>query len=89
MPKLTPAQNQVYHKSQKNSDIYFRRNLKTGKEQCFIGSVRINPRVWFFFYSMGYFSLQSKSEGKKWDYYYMCLKHYKLDEYLEENARKF
>lgn len=89
MPKLTKAQERVYKLSQKpGREIYFRRFLKSGKEQCFIGKIRVDPRVWFFFFEIGYFKLAGQSQGKKYDYYFMCLSLYKLEEYIDNQPAR-
>jgi hypothetical protein len=70
MAKLTKAQ-QVFigNLNKWRGGVYFRRDIKTEKEQCFIGSHRVSSRIFFFFFDMGYLDLQSKSEGKKYEYF--------------------
>jgi hypothetical protein len=84
LPKLTKAQSHFLNRVQKTrQSVYFRRVIKTGKEECFIGRQRIHPRVWFFFFNIGYLSLSGKTETRLFEYYYMTIKAYKLDEYLD------
>jgi hypothetical protein len=86
MAKLTKAQNEFLDKIQRyKGDVYFRReNDQDDKEQCFIGSHRVNSRVFFFFFEIGYLSLSETYTGRKYTYYYMHTLLYKLNEYLED-----
>jgi len=84
MAKLTKAQQSLLDYMEKTrGEIYFRRDKKD-KEQCFIGRKKVNSRVFFFFYDMGYFDLESRTEGRKYEYFYMGIKAYKLQEYLDD-----
>jgi hypothetical protein len=85
MAKLTDAQRRFLKQIEKsNGNVYFRRKLNTEKEQCFIGSKRVNPRVFFFFYSMGYLEVLYHTVKRVYEYYDLRIVKYKLDEYLED-----
>ncbi len=84
MAKLTKAQQAFIDYMDKNRGaIYFRRDEKE-KEQCFVGKKRINSRIFFFFYDMGYLRVADRTEGRKYEYFYMEAVPHKLDEYLQD-----
>lgn len=87
MRKLTKAQQEFLTRIEKSrGEIYFRRNLKTEKEQCFIGTKRIHPGVFFFFIGIGYLELETRFEGRVWEYYYQRCCIWKLNDYLSETT---
>jgi hypothetical protein len=81
--RLTDEQKKLFDYIEKKlPDVYFRRN-KEGEEQCFVGSKRVDDGLFFFFYGIGYFQLSGKSETKMYEYFYMDVLTYKIDEYLD------
>lgn len=84
MAKLTKAQQAfVDYIDKHRGSIFFTRDKKD-KERCFVGKKRIDSRVFFFFFDIGYLSLNSTKSGRVYEYFYMTVVNYKLEEYLED-----
>lgn len=85
MAKLTKAQAAMAKKLERTrQSIYLRRKLGHDKEECFIGRKKVHAGVFMFFFSMGYLALTDRVETKKYDYCYLRVVKYKLDEYLAD-----
>lgn len=85
MAKLTTAQKLLIKKIKKSNNVYFKRRLNSDKnEQCFVGKNRVNSRVFFFLFNIGFISVTNNYVFKEWDFYIMRIVQYKLDEYLED-----
>ncbi len=90
MAKLTKVQSDLIKKIERTRDIYFKRPIDSeSKEQCFVGRNRVNNRVFFFLYDIGFLRTSHNWRGRKWEYYYMDKVQYKLEEYLEDFQKPY
>lgn len=85
MATLTNAQKKFLQRIERSKGtVWFRRNLNTEKEQCFVGTKRVDPRVFFFFYSMGYLAVLYHTVKRVYEYYDLRIVEYKLEDYLDD-----